>query len=87
MCGKQFIYTVLEKTFWVQPSRKEGVQHLVTLDLELLQKVKCISSEHVQSIPRKVTFYSHSKFNYFPSIDDAGFQVSVIRVWQIDPSW
>lgn len=77
---KQFMHTILEKKFRVQPLRKKHAQHLIALDLELLQGVKFISSEHVHSIPRKMTFYSHSKFHYFASIDDAGFQVSVINI-------
>lgn len=74
------MYTVLEKTFSLQPSRKEGTRHLIALDLELIWKVKFISSEHVHSIPRKMASYSHSEFHYFSSIGDAGFQVSVIKI-------
>lgn len=74
------MYIDLEKTFRVQPSRKEGIRHFIASDLELIRKVKFISSELVHSIPRKMTSYSLSEFHYFSSIGDAGFQVSVIKI-------
>lgn len=77
LCRKYFIHSFQGKAFWVQTSSKESAQQLRALDQEL-EKKKNISTEYVHSIPRK-WLYLHSEFHYFPTVDDAGFQVSVIK--------